>query len=139
MMVFACIRRSWHIYLSSSPAMFALVRDKPFLSCPISLLQPDAWSIALLYNYDTTSQVLLGINLCMQLYSVFVLLHASQQHTLTPEYFLSLLVAKSGAGIAVLYMWKNWGVIDVCTKTLNSLHLVDLSFSGTGCRRLPKW
>lgn len=71
-----------------------------------------AWSIAWLHDYDTTSQLLLGINMCIQLYSVFLLLHPSRQHAPTSKNWLSHLVAKSGAGIAVLYMWKNWGVID---------------------------
>jgi hypothetical protein len=72
-----------------------------------------AWSLAWFSGYFLLSQFLLAGNLSVQLYTVFLLLHVDQDEFITPINYLTHLVMKTNTGLAVLFAWKNWGVIDV--------------------------
>lgn len=72
-----------------------------------------AWSLAWFSGYFLLSQFLLAGNLSVQLYTVFLLLHVDQDEFITPINYLTHLVMKTNTGLAVLFVWKNWGVIDV--------------------------
>lgn len=42
-----------------------------------------------------------------------MLLHVENDDHITPANYITHFVMKANTGLAVLYMWKNWGVIDV--------------------------
>lgn len=42
-----------------------------------------------------------------------MLLHVENDDHITPANHITHFVMKTSTGLAVLYMWKNWGVIDV--------------------------
>ncbi|KDR85506.1 hypothetical protein GALMADRAFT_149954 [Galerina marginata CBS 339.88] len=69
-------------------------------------------SYAWLQEYYLISQILLACNLSAYLYAVFMLLHVEQDDAITPDNFISHLVMKTGVGLAILYMWKNWSWLD---------------------------
>ncbi|PPQ86963.1 hypothetical protein CVT25_009785 [Psilocybe cyanescens] len=74
-----------------------------------------AWGYAWSNEYYTISQVLLTANLATNLYAVFMLLHVENDDHITPANHITHFVMKTSTGLAVLYMWKNWGVIDQST------------------------
>ncbi|KAF8963890.1 hypothetical protein BDZ97DRAFT_1919416 [Flammula alnicola] len=71
-----------------------------------------AWSFAWINGSFLISQILLACNLSAQLYTVFMLLHVEHDEHITPINYMTHLVMKTNAGLAVLFMWMNWGVID---------------------------
>jgi len=75
-----------------------------------------AWSIAWVKGYFLISQILVAGNLSAQLYTVFLLLHVERDEFITPINYLTHLVMKTNAGLAVLFLWKNWGIIDQVTS-----------------------
>ncbi|KAF9486538.1 hypothetical protein BDN70DRAFT_870116 [Pholiota conissans] len=70
------------------------------------------WGLAWVNGYFLLSLLLLAGNLSAQLYTVFLLLHVEEDEHITPINYLTHLVMKTNVGLAVLFMWKNWGVID---------------------------
>lgn len=71
------------------------------------------WGYAWVNEHYKLSQILLTANLGSYLYAVFMLLHVENDDFITPANYMTHLSMKTSTGLAVLYMWKNWGVIDV--------------------------
>ncbi|KAF8913170.1 hypothetical protein CPB84DRAFT_1760523 [Gymnopilus junonius] len=71
-----------------------------------------AWGWAWIRGEYLISQILLSCNLAAQLYAVFVLLHVDQDEAITPVNSMTHHVMKTGTGLGVLLMLKNWGVFD---------------------------
>ncbi|KAJ7492298.1 hypothetical protein FB451DRAFT_1502264 [Mycena latifolia] len=65
------------------------------------------------FEHLILSQVFVVSNAACQLYFVFFALYSSGKFAWTPKNRLTHLVAKTSAGVAVLYMWKAWGVLDI--------------------------
>ncbi|KAJ7170218.1 hypothetical protein C8R46DRAFT_1350092 [Mycena filopes] len=59
------------------------------------------------------SQICMALNAACQLYFVFFTLQPSGNFAWTPKNKRTHLVAKTSAGIAVLYMWRAWGVLNI--------------------------
>ncbi|KAF5311890.1 hypothetical protein D9619_002684 [Psilocybe cf. subviscida] len=70
------------------------------------------WSLAWSNGYYLLAQGFLACNLTVQLYSVFILLHVEHDEFITPINFLTHIVVKTNAGLAILFMWRNWSLID---------------------------
>ncbi|KAJ6469627.1 hypothetical protein C8R47DRAFT_1301592 [Mycena vitilis] len=68
---------------------------------------------AWIFECFTLSQVCMAFNTACQLYSVFFILPASGRHAWTPHNRLTHLVAKTGAGMAILHMWRGWGIMKI--------------------------
>ncbi|KAJ7651615.1 hypothetical protein DFH06DRAFT_1094661 [Mycena polygramma] len=68
---------------------------------------------AWIFEYLTLSHVCMAFNTACQLYSVFFILPASGRHAWTPYNKLTHLVAKTSAGLAILYMWRGWGIMKI--------------------------
>ncbi len=73
-----------------------------------------AWGFAWIKGYFIVSEILVAGNLTAQLYTVFFLLHVERDEYITPINYLTHLVVKTNAGLAVLFLWKSWAIIDVC-------------------------
>ncbi|KJA28447.1 hypothetical protein HYPSUDRAFT_33837 [Hypholoma sublateritium FD-334 SS-4] len=71
-----------------------------------------AWSVAWIKGYFLVSEILVAGNLLAQLYTIFFLLHVEGDEFITPINYLTHLVMKTNAGLAVLFLWKNWAIID---------------------------
>ncbi|KAF8203965.1 hypothetical protein BJ912DRAFT_220837 [Pholiota molesta] len=112
------------IILEKSPSHLSLSRIHGLSSAQVTCLPfhiagsmfLTAWSLAWFSGYFLLSQFLLAGNLSVQLYTVFLLLHVDQDEFITPINYLTHLVMKTNAGLAVLFAWKNWGVIDHITS-----------------------
>ncbi|KAF8167576.1 hypothetical protein B0H34DRAFT_22542 [Crassisporium funariophilum] len=74
-----------------------------------------AWSVAWLKAYYTLAQFMLIGNLVVQMCAIFILLNVETQQVTTRLSHLTHFVVKTNAGLGVLYMWKNWGLIDKFT------------------------
>ena len=85
-----------------------------FWLCVLRLIFLAAWSVAWSNGYFFVSEILVAGNLTAQLYTVFFLLHVERDEHITPINYLTHLVMKSNAGLAVLFLWKSWAIIDVC-------------------------
>jgi hypothetical protein len=59
------------------------------------------------------SQVCMVFHTACQLYFVFFALSPSGKHAWTPKNRLTHLVAKTSAGLAVLYTWRAWGAMNI--------------------------
>ncbi|KAH9486460.1 hypothetical protein JR316_0000525 [Psilocybe cubensis] len=96
-----------------------------------------AWGYAWSNEYYTVSQIMLTANLATNLYAVFMLLHVENDDRITPANYITHFVMKTNTGLAVLYMWKNWGVIDPSTtpsmaEMINSCVIFLLMTVGSG-------
>ncbi|KAJ7161238.1 hypothetical protein C8R43DRAFT_323507 [Mycena crocata] len=67
-----------------------------------------AWN----FEHFIVSQILMAFNTACQLYFVFFFL-SLPKYLRTRKNRLTHLVAKSSSGVAVLYMWRAWGVLEV--------------------------
>lgn len=72
-----------------------------------------AWAVAWSNEFYAACQFFSIINTAAQMYSIAFVLHSSRQHEWPRRNQLTIFVAKSCAGIGVLYTWKTWGVIEV--------------------------
>ncbi|KAJ7665470.1 hypothetical protein DFH06DRAFT_1187450 [Mycena polygramma] len=68
---------------------------------------------AWIFEFLTLSHVCMAFNTACQLYSVFFILPSSGRHAWTPHNKLTHLVAKTSAGLAILYMWRGWGIMKI--------------------------
>ncbi|KAJ6502652.1 hypothetical protein DFH09DRAFT_1335799 [Mycena vulgaris] len=64
------------------------------------------------FEHSILSQVFMVSNAACHLYFVFTSLTSSGKYHWTPKNQCTHLVSKTSAGVAVLYMWKAWGVLD---------------------------
>ncbi|KAF9443153.1 hypothetical protein P691DRAFT_713661, partial [Macrolepiota fuliginosa MF-IS2] len=58
------------------------------------------------------AQIFSITNVASQIYAVFILLHTSRRYSLSRKNLLTHIVAKTSAGLGMLYVWKGWGVLD---------------------------
>ncbi|KAJ7269392.1 hypothetical protein B0H12DRAFT_1249909 [Mycena haematopus] len=65
------------------------------------------------FGHFAASQICMALSTACQLYFIFIVLNTSGRHAWTPKNKLTHLVAKTGAGVALLYMWRAWGVMDI--------------------------
>ncbi|KAJ7657970.1 Dor1-like family-domain-containing protein [Mycena rosella] len=93
------------------PAQMAYVPY--FVISNICIVPPVASTLAWGWDHPILSQVFTVSNAACQLYFVFFALHSSGKYEWTQKTRLTHLVAKSSAGVAVLYMWRAWGVLDI--------------------------
>ncbi|KAJ7786665.1 hypothetical protein B0H16DRAFT_1670677 [Mycena metata] len=59
------------------------------------------------------SQICMALNAICQLYFIFFTLQPSGKFAWSHKNKITHLVAKTSLGIAVLYMWRAWGVMDI--------------------------
>ena len=82
------------------------------------------WSYFWLRERYIACQVTLIFNTSIHLYAVYALpsvLHGVPQGK---KNLRTHLLSKTSAGIAILYMWKTWGIVDVCLLSFKlALHL----------------
>ena len=82
------------------------------------------WSYFWLRERYIACQVTLIFNTSIHLYAVYALpsvLHGVPQGK---KNLRTHLLSKTSAGIAILYMWKTWGIVDVCLLSFElALHL----------------
>jgi hypothetical protein len=89
------------------------------------------WSYFWLQERYIACQVILIFNTSIHLYAVYALpnplQNAPQEKNLRTH-----LLSKTSAGIAILYMWKTWGIVDVCLLSVCLvIHLRDAENDGT--------
>lgn len=65
------------------------------------------------FGQFAVSQIWMAFSTACQLYFIFFVLHPAGAHARTPQNRLTHLVVKTSAGIALLYMWRAWGVIEI--------------------------
>ncbi|TFK42058.1 hypothetical protein BDQ12DRAFT_351912 [Crucibulum laeve] len=96
--------------LEPEPSQFAYV---PYYI--VANIWMGAWSVTWLSGRHIIAQFFLSLNAATHIFGLFWVLYAKRKHSLCRENFLTHLVAKTSCGLAVLYMWKNWGSIDDIT------------------------
>jgi len=89
------------------------------------------WSYAWSHEHHFAAQVLLSLNLAALLYGVFMLLHVEQDDIITPSNLMTHLVMKTGTGLAVLFMWTNYGIFNVCVSILSLQKNLNWNFLAT--------
>lgn len=75
-----------------------------------------SWAPSWLQGKYALCRLVLTISAVTQLYTLFVPLHASKNSVLPKHNLLIHFIAKSRAAIAMLLLWKTWGVIHVSMK-----------------------
>ncbi|KAF8215837.1 hypothetical protein K438DRAFT_612761 [Mycena galopus ATCC 62051] len=72
-----------------------------------------ASSFAWQFGQFAASQICMAFNTACHLYFIFFVIHPTGKHPRTQKNKLTHLVAKTSAGLALLYMWRVWGVIEI--------------------------
>lgn len=72
-----------------------------------------ASTLAWVREHLLLSQIVMAFNAACQLYFVFYSLDPSGKYAINRRNGLTHLVAKSNAGVSVLYMWKAWGALEI--------------------------
>lgn len=72
------------------------------------------WSYFWLRERYIACQVTLIFNTSIHLYAVYALPSALHNMSQGKKNLRTHLLSKTSAGMAILYMWKTWGIVDVC-------------------------
>ncbi|KAF7337529.1 hypothetical protein MSAN_02226100 [Mycena sanguinolenta] len=65
------------------------------------------------FEQFAASQICMGFTTACHFYFIFFVLNPSGRYAWTPKNKLTHLVAKTSAGVALLYMWRAWGVMEI--------------------------
>ncbi|KAJ3512836.1 hypothetical protein NLJ89_g3290 [Agrocybe chaxingu] len=71
-----------------------------------------AWTTAWLYDYCLLSQLFLTGGLLAQFYPVFMILSSEDETPIMRSNYLTHLVLKVNAGLSMLFLWKDWAMLD---------------------------
>ncbi|KAF8634963.1 hypothetical protein AX15_000688 [Amanita polypyramis BW_CC] len=73
------------------------------------------WSYFLMKEKYGPCQVTLIFNTCNHLCAAYSLLHPLHNAPQANKITVTLLLSKTSVGLAILYMWKTWGIVDKTT------------------------
>ncbi|KAK2464762.1 hypothetical protein APHAL10511_003180 [Amanita phalloides] len=73
------------------------------------------WSYFWSWERYAACQVTLIVNTSVQLYAVYALLHSLYNVPQENGNVRTHILSKTSTGIAILYMWKTWGIVDKTT------------------------
>lgn len=73
------------------------------------------WALSRLAEWYITSQVALLVNLIIQNYAIFIALHSWRRPELrmNSKTWTTHILSKGNAAVAVLFLWKNSGILEV--------------------------
>ncbi|EAU93585.1 hypothetical protein CC1G_02815 [Coprinopsis cinerea okayama7 len=86
------------------------------------------WALAWIHENYLLCRLFLTISAVTQLYAIFSVLHGCKNRGFPQRNILSHLVAKFRAGLAMLLLWKTWGIIDMTPAPSLTQQLNNLSF-----------
>ncbi|KAJ6520157.1 Dor1-like family-domain-containing protein [Mycena sanguinolenta] len=65
------------------------------------------------FEHYAASQICMAFSTACHLYFIFFVLNPSGRYPCTPKNKLTHFVAKTNAGVTLLYMWRAWGVMEI--------------------------